>query len=241
MSRETDLLAGFWGAWRQRRNKHRVLRVSRKFPYRAIFRLSAMIAVAFACHTQADQGVARYFPAVENEVIREINKVRTNPKGYANYLKQERAYYHGMLIRRPGRLPVRTREGRHALEACIAALEQATPVAALLPDECLSRSARLLAIEQAGSGAMGHVCADGRTLKDRILQFCGDRYSQMAENISYNGRDARSIVIRFLIDDGIPSRGHRINLMNPSCTHCGAAMASHPVHRNVCVIDFAAY
>jgi hypothetical protein len=33
MSRETDLLAGFWGAWRQRRNKHRVLRVSQVSAY----------------------------------------------------------------------------------------------------------------------------------------------------------------------------------------------------------------
>jgi hypothetical protein len=182
-----------------------------------------------------------YLSEMEKEVIHEINKVRTNPKAYANYLKRERRYYRGKIIERPGKRPVRTREGRSALEACIVALEKSGAVGALMPDANLSRAAGLLAVEQTGNGATGHVCADGRTIKDRITYFSGDRYMKMAENISYGGRDARAIVIRFLIDDGIPSRGHRLNLMNPSFTHCGVAMAAHPVYRHVCVIDFAAY
>jgi uncharacterized protein YkwD len=184
-----------------------------------------------------------YLSEVEKEVIREINKVRTNPKAYAHCLKQERRYYRGRLIERPGKRPVRTHEGRAALEACIAMLEKATAVQPLTPDENLSRAAALLASEQAETGATGHVCADGRTIKDRITRYCGDRYTKMAENISYGGDagpDASAIVIRFLIDDGIPSRGHRLNLLNPSFTHCGIATASHPSYRHVCVIDFAA-
>jgi uncharacterized protein YkwD len=220
--------------------------------YNAFFSLFFVFATVLSCRSRVDGGAvwreslhtaqnAAYLSAEEREVIREINKVRTNPGAYANYLKQERAYYYGLLIRRPGKVPVRTREGRTALEACIAVLEKTAPVGALLPDESLSRATGLLAAEQARTGAMGHVCADGRTLKDRVTQFCGDRYMQMAENISYGSREARAIVIRFLVDDGIPSRGHRINLMNPSYTHCGVTMASHPVYRHVCVIDFAAY
>ncbi|MDR1116574.1 MAG: CAP domain-containing protein [Tannerella sp.] len=182
-----------------------------------------------------------YLSETGKAVIHEINKVRTNPKAYANYLKRERRYYSGKIIERPGARPVRTREGRAALEACIAALEKAAATTALMPDENLCRAAGLLAAEQAKTGATGHVCADGRTIKDRIMHFSGDRYMKMAENISYGGREARAIVIRFLIDDGIPSRGHRLNLMNPSFTHCGVAITAHPVYRHVCVIDFAAY
>ncbi|MDR2774995.1 MAG: CAP domain-containing protein [Tannerella sp.] len=226
----------------------------KRFLYGVFFSLSFVFAMAaVSCRSRvngdavwreilhAEQNVT-YLSVAEKDVIREMNKVRTNPKAYSNYLKQERAYYYGMFIKRPGKIPVRTREGRAALEACIVALEKAAPVGALLPDESLSRAAGLLAAEQARTGAMGHASADGRTLKDRIVQFCGDKYMQMAENISYGSSpDARSVVIRFLIDDGIHSRGHRVNLMNPSYTHCGVAMAEHPVYRHVCVIDFAAY
>jgi hypothetical protein len=223
-----------------------------RFFYSVFFSLPFVFAMIVSCRSRVDEGAVwreilhaeknvTYLSMEEKEVIREINKVRTNPKAYANYLKRERVYYYGLLIKRPGKIPIRTREGRVALEACITALEKATPVEALLPDDCLSRAAGLLAAEQAKTGAMGHVGADGRTLKDRILQFCDDKYMQMAENISYGSPDARTIVIRFLIDDGIPSRGHRINLMNSSYTHCGAEMMEHPVYRHVCVIDFAAY
>ncbi|MDR0698713.1 MAG: CAP domain-containing protein [Tannerella sp.] len=224
----------------------------KRFSYGSFFSLSFVFAMAVSCRSRVDGGAVwhevchkeqevAYLSAAENDVICEINKVRTNPKAYINYLKEERAYYHGLLIKRPGKIPILTREGRAALEVCIAALEEATPAEALLPDENLCQAAGLLAAEQAKTGAMGHVCADGRTLKNRILQFCGDKYMQMAENISYGSWDARSIVIRFLIDDGIPGRGHRINLMNSSYTHCGVAMAKHPIYRYVCVIDFAAY
>jgi hypothetical protein len=225
----------------------------KSFLYRVFFSVSFVFAMAVSCRSRVDgagaawhevrpveQEVA-YLSAAEKEVIREINKVRTNPKDYINDLKQERVFYDGLLIKRPGKTPILTREGRTALEACIATLEMTASTEALLPDEGLCRAAGLLATEQAKTGAMGHVCADGRTLKSRILQFCSDKYMQMAENISYGSWDARSIVIRFLIDDGIPSRGHRINLMSSSYTHCGVAMAKHPIYRYVCVIDFAAY
>ena len=233
--------------------RHSAPRNGRAEIYRALFSLFFILVTAVSCRSRADGGIARhevsyaaqevaYRSTEEKALIREINLVRTNPRAYANYLKQERVYYHDLLIKRPGKIPILTREGRAALEACIAILEEAEPVSAMLPDECLSRAAGLLAAEQAKGGAKGHTGANGQTLQDRILLSCGERVMRMAENISYgNSMEARAIVIRFLIDDGIPSRGHRITLMNPSYTHCGVAMASHPVYRQVCVIDFAAY
>lgn len=199
------------------------------------------VAVAYDSFPGARDGA--YLQRLEKAMLHEINKVRTDPKAYAKGLKQERRYYRGRIIERPGKRPIRTREGRAALDACIAALEKASAIQALALDENLSQAAALLVTEQAKTGATGHVCADGRTLKDRISRYCGDRYTKMAENISYGGdegRNARAVVIRFLIDDGIPSRGHRLNLLNPSFTHCGVATATHPVYRHVCVIDFAA-
>jgi hypothetical protein len=44
------------------------------------------------------------------------------------------------------------------------------------------------------------------------------------------------MVMALLIDDGIPSRGHRKNILNPSYGLIGVAAGQHPEYRIVCVI-----
>jgi uncharacterized protein YkwD len=57
----------------------------------------------------------------------------------------------------------------------------------------------------------GHTGSDGSSVTDRISRHCSVRWVTHAENITY-GNDsymARDAVIDLLIDDGVPSRGHR--------------------------------
>jgi uncharacterized protein YkwD len=61
----------------------------------------------------------------------------------------------------------------------------------------------------------------------------------VAENISAGEDDARMVVIQLLVDDGVPSRGHRKNLFNPDLHQAGAGAASHTEYGTVCVIDYA--
>ena len=46
-------------------------------------------------------------------------------------------------------------------------------------------------------------------------------------------------MLALLIDDGVATRGHRLNCMNPNFNEVGAALAPHGSYQWVCVIDFA--
>ena len=73
----------------------------------------------------------------------EINRVRTNPQAYADWLEEQKQYFEGTLLKLPGEKPLRTNKGKEALEEAIAWLNNLQP----LPK--LSSSAELVQIAQA--------------------------------------------------------------------------------------------
>jgi uncharacterized protein YkwD len=48
------------------------------------------------------------------------------------------------------------------------------------------------------------------------------------------------VVMQLVVDDGVPSRGHRVNTLSPAFRVMGVACATHPGMREVCVIELAA-
>jgi len=61
----------------------------------------------------------------------------------------------------------------------------------------------------------------------------------MGENIAYGPKSGRDIVASLLIDDGVPGRGHRHNIMNEKFGVVGIKIEKHPKYGFVCVMDFA--
>jgi hypothetical protein len=182
---------------------------------------------------------ADYLSAIERRVIMEINMVRTNPAGYAQeYLVPIRGYYGAGLLRYPGETAIRTTEGIHALDECISQLMAAKPVGALSPKKGLTMAARDHARDQGKSGATGHTGGDRSSADVRMNRY-GRWDGSAGENVDYGNGEARRIVTSLLVDDGVPSRGHRRNLMDPSFHFVGVAIGPHPVYGSMCVIDLA--
>ena len=182
---------------------------------------------------------AEYLTEIERQVIIEINMVRTDPAEYAHrYLVPLRAYYHHTLFQFPGETAISTNEGIRALDECIKELQVAKPVSPLSPKKGLTLAARDHARDQARTGATGHTGSDGSTTEVRL-----DRYGKWdisaGENIDYGNGDARRIVTSLLIDDGMPSRGHRRNLLSGTFKFVGVSVGPHRVYRHMCVMDFA--
>jgi hypothetical protein len=180
-----------------------------------------------------------YLSRIEKSIILEMNKVRANPRRYAElYILPELRYFNGRLYRRPGQARIQTYEGAKAVEDCIAALSVMESSPVLMPELGLSLGARDLAYEQERTGQTGHDGSDGSTPFTRIRRY-GGGYTEAAENLYYGAERAREVVVQLLIDDGTPSRGHRTNIMNGNFNQAGVAFDSHPNHTTVCVVTFA--
>jgi len=174
----------------------------------------------------------------ERAVVQEMSDVRIRPKAYAKYLRELRDAFEGTLWQRPGRVPLRTEEGVAALDEAIAFLETARPVGPLRFNEGLALAARRHAQDLGPRGALEHVGSDGSKLSDRLNRL-GVWHGLVAENISTGEPEARQVVIQLLVDDGVPSRGHRRNLFNPDLHQAGAGSAPHRDYRVVTVVDYA--
>lgn len=183
-------------------------------------------------------GAPEQATAFERAVVQEMSDARVAPKAFAAHLKALRGQFEGTLWRRPGMVPIRTVEGVAALDEAIRFLETTRPVGPLRFNEGLARAARAQARYLGSKGLLSHQGADGSGPAARLDRL-GRWQSLVAENISTGEDDARMVVVQLLVDDGVPSRGHRRNLFNPDLHQAGAGEAPHTVYGNVCVIDYA--
>ena len=182
---------------------------------------------------------ADYLTDIEREVIIEINMARTDPASYArDYLVPLRKYFKGRLLCYPGQTAIQTSEGLGALDECISQLLTTKPVRALSPKKGLTLAARDLMEDQARTGSTGHTGSDHSTIGIRMNRY-GKWDLSAGEDINYGTGQARRIVASLLMDDGVASRGHRKNLLDPTFNFIGVAVGPHPIYGRMCVLDFA--
>ena len=181
---------------------------------------------------------APYLNELEREVILELNKVRSNPKRYAEmYIEELLTAFSGKLYTFPGQEPIKSQEGIQPLMECIQVLTNTAPLPILNPAEGLTKASRMLVNDQQ-FGGIGHITRNGSTPQKRIEKY-GDWDICSAEDITYGNSEARQIVIALLIDDGVPDRAHRKNVLNPCSHFAGVASGKHPSYKTMCVIDYA--
>lgn len=176
--------------------------------------------------------------AMELEVIREMNLARQNPAAYARHLEKLRPYYSGELLRIPGQTPERTHEGVSALNEAVEFLKRARPLPSLKLSTGMSLAARDHARDQGRSGQTGHIGGDGSKPYERMERF-GNWEGLSGENIAYGDDSARMFVMKLIIDDGVPQRGHRENIFNHEFRVAGVSIGTHPIYRTMCVITYA--
>ncbi|MFI5228695.1 MAG: CAP domain-containing protein [Gemmatimonadales bacterium] len=177
---------------------------------------------------------------IEREVVTELNAVRRDPAAYSANLAQLIPLFDGNVVRRPNHpIGVRTTEGAAAVREAVAALRAQSPEPPLAFAEGLAAAARDLAVDQARTGAVGHTASDGSTPATRIARH-GAWSVSYSENVDYGSfTSGRDVVIDLLIDDGVPDRGHRRNIFDPSARVVGVACRGHKRYGSVCVADQA--
>lgn len=180
-----------------------------------------------------------YLDELEREVILELNKVRGNPKRYAEeYLEELTGAFSGKLYTYPGQETLKSQEGVAPLLECIKVLKSTEPMSMLQPAKGLTLATEDLLKDQQKYGGIGHITRNGQTPQKRIEKY-GEWDICSAEDITYGSFEARQIVIALLIDDGVPDRSHRKNILTPCFRFAGVAFGKHPSYQTMCVIDYA--
>ena len=183
-------------------------------------------------------GDAKFLSPLENAVVHELNMARTAPKNYASFLEQYKKYYDKKLLKLPGQTPILTNEGVGAVVEAIRFLRSVKPLPPLNPSKGMSSGASDHVTDQGPSGSTQHKGSDGSQAWDRVNRY-GTWEKSIGENIAYGSDKARTIVMFLIVDDGVPSRGHRKNIFNPDFRVIGVAFGHHATYRTVCVITFA--
>ncbi len=163
---------------------------------------------------------AAHSPIVRDSLI-ELNRVRRNPKKYAEEeIKPRLKYFDGKFYKAPGQIPILTNEGASTVQECIDVLMKTKPMELLELEKGLCSAAQWLADDQAKTGKTGHYGSDGSSPFERMNRY-GKVLITAGENCAYGPKTGREIVAQLLIDDGVADRGHRINILKPEFKKIG--------------------
>ena len=131
-------------------------------------------------------------------------------------------------------IQVRVFEGKSAYEEAIDFLMKVNPLDPLKWNNCLAETALEHTKYLAENNLLVHDSSDGTSFKKRIEKKVGDWVEgHTSENCDQLGRHnhphlARNSIIRQIIDDGVPSRGHRDNIFHKLAKFMGGAIVENP-------------
>ena len=127
-------------------------------------------------------------------------------------------------------------EGREAVMDLIDYLRHVKSVPELKYDAGLASAAKDHVEDTGNRGILGHVGHDGSTPFDRLERYTKAE-GNCAESLNYGENSARDVILWLAIEDGVKSRGHRENIMNPVFTRFGCNQGYHSVYhgQTVCV------
>jgi uncharacterized protein YkwD len=207
------------------------------------FLIAALLTVVPTARVRAtrisDVDTVEYLSNSEKDLIREINVLRADPAKYVVHLEQMKKYYRGKEYKPPGStVALLTNEGIAAVDEAIAFVRTAKAVTQYELSKGLSRAAKDHVTDLGKSGNSGHKGTDGSSTEARCNRY-GTFSNGIGENIVYQSDSAREIVLGWLVDDGVATRGHRRNLLSPGYKFIGVAIGEKSSYGSMCVLTFA--
>jgi uncharacterized protein YkwD len=174
---------------------------------------------------------------LEQSLLDEMNKVRTDPKSYIPYLEEYKKLFKGKNVDYPDAMMM-TFEGAKAVDDAIKFLQKATKLEPFSFSGGLTKPARLQLTDLMENYSLGHTGKDGSNIPKRIARF-GKVGKLGAENVTNHFSTPKDIVMQMIIDDGVKSRLHRKNLFNKVFKQVGIAHGPGPNNDPITVLVFA--
>ena len=175
----------------------------------------------------------------DREFFIQQNKMRTNPKSFIPILEDyiKRFDSTGYIVSRDGKPRLRTQEGVAAVREAIEFLKTQAPVPALVWNHKLAQAAKDHVNAQGPTGQTGHNDPDGTTMVQRVQKY--GTYRMVSENIHYGDSDPMWAMLMLVIDDGVPSRGHRVNMFRSALEQTGCGTGPHTRYGQMTNCDYA--
>jgi len=159
-----------------------------------------------------------YLSNNEKETIHILNLARLNPALFCNTVIKQYPV-------QPGKPGLKNSEYYLSL---LKTMKNQQPLNLLLPDKSSYESAQCHAAASGRTGYIGH---------DRKSTECKNLLSYMGECCDYGHNNPLDIVMSLLIDEGIPTLGHRKICLSPF-RKIGVSIQPHKSYRYNTVMDF---
>jgi uncharacterized protein YkwD len=166
---------------------------------------------------------AAFLSEFENELVREINRIRMEPQEVARDMMENRLpHFKNNDYYPPFGKALRTREGPNAVHDAIAQLNAQRPERPLQPSSGMSKAAKG-SVEEAGRS--------GSTNSDTIkrLHMHGTPAGHCMELMGFGDCTAKEMIWRLFICDGDPNRAQRKQILQPKWKKIGIALGDHKV------------
>ncbi len=166
-----------------------------------------------------------------------LNKDQQLMYYWTNLFRKDPKAFHETVVKEFLRqFPEANTPAAKSLEKDISAAKGPLPY--LAPDAGLLQMSRLQAKDLAGrNGVISHISTDGKNFNQRIKE--AGQYRCGAENVFSGSGNPLEALILLLIDHGVPNKGHRLNLLDPSFGKMGAALSASSAKKTVLVQVFA--
>ncbi len=147
----------------------------------------------------------------EEELVKELNHLRTNPKDYAKKLNKFVSYFKGKVLRIPGeKAGIRTEEGAEAFRETIEFLSKQNGIEEQIPSKGLGRIAKdfLHEVQKVDPNDIGDIEID--EIISKYAKFTGN----LSRAMDFWGNTPEMVIINLVVSDGDPSRSQRDSLLS---------------------------
>ena len=167
------------------------------------------------CNTAAS---TMYMTTEERKTIYILNLARINPVLFANTVVQQYPDKDGRFVNRKS----------YYYTSLLATMRKLKPMKLLYPDSLCYSSALCHAITTGKGGTVTH---------NRTTDECRKKQYFSGECCQYGYKTALDVLLSLLIDEGIPSLGHR-SICLDSYERLGVSIQPHSSYRYTAVLDF---
>ena len=167
------------------------------------------------CNTAAK---AKYMTTAEKEVIYILNLARMNPVLFSNTVVKkypETSFNSNM-------------KNSQYYKSLLNKMSKMKPVNLLYPDSLCFAGALCHALNSGAEGYVGH---------NRSSKECQAKWYYNGECCDYGNDNPLNIIMSLLIDEDVPSLGHREICLNPYIK-IGVSIQFHRIYRYTAVLDF---